>query len=120
MVVVSGQWSGVRGQGSVGGQGHFEAGTGFYQAGEVQVFSDILRRISFPAEEVRKLLEPLGGWDKIGSKLTVSKTALEELFKSIKLPPNLQYQIMGLGVATEKPALKLKRAGIEEKAEDEV
>jgi CRISPR/Cas system-associated exonuclease Cas4 (RecB family) len=97
-----------------------EAGAGFYQAGEMQVFSDVLRRISFPAEEVRKLLEPLGGWDKIGSKLTISKTALEELFKSIKLPPTLQYQIMGLGVATEKPTLKLKRVGKEEQEEDEV
>jgi putative RecB family exonuclease len=97
-----------------------QMGTGCCQAGGVQAMADVIRRVSFPAEEVRKLLEPQGNWELIGEKLTVSKTALEELFRTRKLPPALQYQLLALGVATDKPTVKLRAVGQEDKEEDEV
>jgi len=94
------------------------AGTGFYEVGNLRAIKEVSRRTSFPPESVRQILEPLGLWERV-CRISVTKTAIESLCRSGNLSPRLKRELLSVAETQEKPIVKLRRLGEEEQEEDE-
>lgn len=94
------------------------AGAGSYQAGNIQVLQSTRRTTTFPPEQVKAILEPLGLWERV-SKTTVSKMSIDSLAKTQNLSPAVLRELREVAEVTEKPVIKLRRLGADDSEEDD-
>jgi len=96
-----------------------EAGTGFYEAGNLQVLAKTKSLgTAFNIEAVKQILQPLGLWEKVCT-VSVTKKAIEGLQRAGMISPAVAGQIWALGEKKEKPVIRLQRLGEEETGEAE-
>ncbi|NIM04296.1 MAG: hypothetical protein GTN69_04540 [Armatimonadetes bacterium] len=92
------------------------ADTGSYEVDDLQARVDVSRRMIFPAEAVKDILEPLGLWERV-SKVTVTKTAIDDLCRAGDISPAVRRQLFSVAETQEKAIIKLRRIGGEEPEE---
>ena len=95
-----------------------QAGTGFYEVGNLQALADSRPKTTYPAELVRAILEPLDLWERV-CKVSVTKTAIDNLCRSKEISPIIKQKLQAAAEVHRTPVLKLKRLGDEEDEAEE-
>lgn len=94
-----------------------EAGTGFYQVGNLQVLVGSKSTRKFSPEAVRQILEPVGLWERV-CKIEVTVKAIENLCRTKEVSAGIKQQLQAAAEVNKEQVLKLKR--LAEEAADEV